>query len=198
MKVQVIEKKKGRINRTTGEEIKGNLRVCAYARVSTEKEEQINSYNSQLKYYEEKIKANSDWKYVGIYADEGITGTLDYKRDGFMKMMQDATNNKFDMIITKSISRFGRNTVDTLKYVRGLKEKNGNINPRVITFILKSGNEIKCQEDEKQYDLQQSSYEVGENYLQKTCEPCGMCISSKFKRNRVTIDTQGFDKKLKR
>ena len=123
MKVQVIEKKKGRINRTTGEEIKGNLRVCAYARVSTEKEEQINSYNFQLKYYEEKIKANSDWKYVGIYADEGITGTLDYKRDGFMKMMQDATQNKFDMIITKSISRFGRNTVDTLKYVRLLKEK---------------------------------------------------------------------------
>ncbi len=123
MKVQVIEKKKGRINRTTGEEIKGNLRVCAYARVSTEKEEQLNSYNSQLKYYEEKIKSNSDWKYVGIYADEGITGTLDYKRDGFMKMMQDATQNKFDMIITKSISRFGRNTVDTLKYVRLLKEK---------------------------------------------------------------------------
>lgn len=123
MKVQVIEKKKGRIDRTTGEIIKGNLRVCAYARVSTEKEEQLNSYNSQLKYYEEKIKSNSDWLYVGIYADEGITGTLDYKRDGFMKMMQDATQNKFDMIITKSISRFGRNTVDTLKYVRALKEK---------------------------------------------------------------------------
>lgn len=85
MKVQVIEKKKGRIDRTTGEIIKGNLRVCAYARVSTEKEEQLNSYNSQLKYYEEKIKSNSDWLYVGIYADEGITGTLDYKRDGFMK-----------------------------------------------------------------------------------------------------------------
>lgn len=123
MKVQVIEKKKGRIDRTTGEIIKGNLRVCAYARVSTEKEEQLNSYNSQLKYYEEKIKSNNDWLYVGIYADEGITGTLDYKRDGFMKMMQDATQNKFDMIITKSISRFGRNTVDTLKYVRALKEK---------------------------------------------------------------------------
>ena len=123
MKVQVIEKKKGRIDRTTGEIIKGNLRVCAYARVSTEKEEQINSYNSQLKYYEEKIKSNSNWKYVGIYADEGITETLDYKREGFMKMMQDATNNKFDMIITKSISRFGRNIFDTLKYVRLLKEK---------------------------------------------------------------------------
>ena len=123
MKVQVIEKKKGRIDRTTGEIIKGNLRVCAYARVSTEKEEQLNSYNSQLKYYEEKIKSNTDWLYVGIYADEGITGTLDYKRDGFMKMMQDATQNKFDMIITKSISRFGRNTVDTLKNVRALKEK---------------------------------------------------------------------------
>lgn len=123
MKVQVIEKKKGRINRTTGEVIKGNLRVCAYARVSTDKEEQINSYNSQLKYYEEKIKTRNDWIYAGIYADEGITGTLDYKRDNFMRMMQDATENKFDMIITKSISRFGRNTVDTLKYVRLLKEK---------------------------------------------------------------------------
>ena len=122
MKVQVIEKKKGRIDRTTGEIIKGNLRVCAYARVSTEKEEQLNSYNSQLKYYEEKIKSNSDCLYVGIYADEGITGTLDYKRNGFMKMMQDETKNKFDMIITKSISRFGRNTVDILKYVRALKE----------------------------------------------------------------------------
>ena len=117
MKVQVIEKKKGRIDRTTGEIIK------RYARVSTEKEEQLNSYNSQLKYYEKKIKSNSNWGYVGIYADEWITGTLDYKRDGFMKMMQDATQNKFDMIITKSISRFGRNTVDTLKYVRALKEK---------------------------------------------------------------------------
>ena len=70
MKVQVIEKKKGRIDRTTGEIIKRNLRVCAYARVSTEKEEQLNSYNSQLKYYEKKIKSNSDWLYVGIYADE--------------------------------------------------------------------------------------------------------------------------------
>lgn len=91
MKVQVIEKKKGRINRTTGEVIKGNLRVCAYARVSTDKEEQINSYNSQLKYYEEKIKTRSDWIYAGIYADERITGTLDYKRNNFMRMMQDAT-----------------------------------------------------------------------------------------------------------
>lgn len=70
MKVQVIEKKKGRIDRTTGEIIKRNLRVCAYARVSTEKEEQLNSYNSQLKYYEEKIKSNSNLGYVGIYADE--------------------------------------------------------------------------------------------------------------------------------
>lgn len=70
MKVQVIEKKKGRIDRTTGEIIKRNLRVCACARVSTEKEEQLNSYNSQLKYYEKKIKSNSNWGYVGIYADE--------------------------------------------------------------------------------------------------------------------------------
>lgn len=61
MKVQVIEKKKGRINRTTGEEIKGNLRVCAYCRVSTDNEEQLNSYQSQLKYYDEKINSKSEW-----------------------------------------------------------------------------------------------------------------------------------------
>ena len=123
MNVTLIKKVDGRINRSTGLKITTGLRVTAYCRVSTDGEDQKNSYESQKSYYKEKITSNPEWKYVEIYADEAISGTLDYKRNDFMRMIQDATVGKFDMIITKSISRFGRNTVDTLKYVRLLKEK---------------------------------------------------------------------------
>ncbi len=99
------------------------LRVAAYARVSTDDVEQINSYNSQLQYYNELINKKKDWKMVGIYADKAITGTSTDKRVDFMRMINDAINGDIDMIITKSISRFARNTVDTLHYVRLLKEK---------------------------------------------------------------------------
>ena len=124
MEIQVIEKTNGRINRVTGTTIKDRLRVCAYCRVSTDNEEQLNSYQSQLKYYDEKINSNSEWQFAGIYADEAISGTLDYKRTDFMRMIADCMEGKIDMILTKSISRFARNTLDTLKYVRMLKEKN--------------------------------------------------------------------------
>ena len=124
MEIQVIEKTNGRINRVTGTTIKERLRVCAYCRVSTYNEEQLNSYQSQLKYYDEKINSNSEWQFAGIYADEAISGTLDYKRTDFMRMIADCMEDKIDMILTKSISRFARNTLDTLKYVRMLKEKN--------------------------------------------------------------------------
>ena len=124
MEIQVIEKTNGRINRVTGTTIKERLRVCAYCRVSTDNEEQLNSYQSQLKYYYEKINSKSEWQFAGIYADEAISGTLDYKRTDFMKMIADCMEGKIDMILTKSISRFARNTLDTLKYVRMLKEKN--------------------------------------------------------------------------
>ena len=124
MEIQVIEKTNGRINRVTGTTIKERLRVCAYCRVSTDNEEQLNSYQSRLKYYDEKINSKSEWQFVGIYSDEAISGTLDFKRTGFMKMIQDSMEGKIDMILTKSISRFARNTLDTLKYVRMLKEKN--------------------------------------------------------------------------
>lgn len=124
MEIQVIEKMNGRINRVTGTTIKERLRVCAYCRVSTDNEEQLNSYQSQLKYYDEKINSNSEWQFAGIYADEAISGTLDYKRTDFMRMIADCMEGKIDMILTKSISRFARNTLDTLKYVRMLKEKN--------------------------------------------------------------------------
>ena len=98
-------------------------RVAAYCRVSTDGEEQLSSYRSQVKYYTELIEKNPDWMMAGIYADEAITGTQVTKREGFQKMILDCMAGQIDMVITKSISRFARNTLDTLKYVRMLKEK---------------------------------------------------------------------------
>ena len=124
VEVQIIDKVQGRIDRTKGVVIDGPIRVAAYARVSTDMEDQRNSYQSQLQYYTDKMNSNPKWIPTKVYADEGISGTQDYKRNDFMQMINDGENNKFDLLLTKSISRFARNTVDTLKYVRKLKEKN--------------------------------------------------------------------------
>ena len=104
--------------------IKKLLKVCAYCRVSTGTEEQKTSYESQKKYYKQKIKQNPEWELVDIYADEAISGTQVYKRVNFKRMIDDALAGKIDLILVKSISRFGRNTVDILKYIRLLKEHN--------------------------------------------------------------------------
>lgn len=99
------------------------LRVAAYCRVSTDSEDQINSYKSQVQYYTDLINSKSEWIFVDIYADEAITGTQITKREDFQRLINDCMNGNIDMIITKSISRFARNTLDTLKYVRMLKDK---------------------------------------------------------------------------
>ena len=124
MEIQVIERKVGRIDRLTGTIIRERLKVGAYCRVSTDSDDQKNSYDSQVKYYTKKINDNIKWTFVDIYADEAISGTQDYKRSDFMRMIQDALDGKLDIILTKSVSRFARNTLDTLKYVRMLKERN--------------------------------------------------------------------------
>ena len=124
MEVIKIPKTEGRIDRTTGQVINRKLKVAGYARVSTMEEEQLNSYESQKKYYYEKIMENPEWDLVNVYADEGISGTTDYMRPGFMKMIEDALSGKIDIILTKSISRFGRNTLDVIKYIRMLRENN--------------------------------------------------------------------------
>ena len=124
MEIIKIPKKEGIIDRRTGKVLSRKLRVAAYARVSTMGAEQLNSYESQKKYYYEKINNNPEWQFVNIYADEGISGTTDYRRAGFMRMMQDALSGKIDLILTKSISRFGRNTMDVLKNVRLLRDNN--------------------------------------------------------------------------
>ena len=98
-------------------------RVAAYARVSTDEEEQLTSYEAQVDYYTRYIQANPDWELVEVYADEGISGTNTKKRKNFNRMIEDALAGKIDRIVTKSVSRFARNTVDTLTTIRKLKDK---------------------------------------------------------------------------
>ena len=113
------------VNRYTSQpiNIKKKRRVCGYARVSTDKDEQATSYEAQMEYYTNYINARDDWTFAGMYSDEGITATNTKKRDGFNQMIEDARAGKIDLIITKSVSRFARNTVDSLTTVRELKEK---------------------------------------------------------------------------
>ena len=98
------------------------LKVSYYARVSTEKEEQINSLENQVAFFEDYIKKNINWTYIRGYVDEGISGTTSLKRENFMKMIEDGKQKKFDLLITKEVSRFSRDTIDSLLYTRKLLE----------------------------------------------------------------------------
>jgi DNA invertase Pin-like site-specific DNA recombinase len=104
------------------DEEKPKLRVAAYCRVSTDSEEQATSYETQIEHYTAYIQGHPDWVLAGIFADEGISATNTKYRDGFNQMVQDALDGKIDLIVTKSVSRFARNTVDSLTTVRKLKE----------------------------------------------------------------------------
>ena len=97
-------------------------RVAGYARVSTDSEEQLTSYEAQVSYYTQYIHSRSDWEFVEVYTDEGISATNTKRREGFNRMVQDALDGKIDLIVTKSVSRFARNTVDSLTTVRKLKD----------------------------------------------------------------------------
>ena len=108
----------------SNEAVRQKRRVAAYARVSTDSDEQLSSYAAQVDFYTQHIRSNPEWEFVDVYTDEGISGTNTKKRDGFNRMIADAMEGKIDLILTKSISRFARNTVDTLTTVRKLKEKN--------------------------------------------------------------------------
>ena len=111
------------------------IRVTFYARVSSEKDEQINSLSNQISYYKNLITSNTNWEYIPGYIDEGISGISTKKRENFNRMVTDAKNGDFDLIITKEISRFARNTLDSLQYTRellscgvGVFFQNDNIN----------------------------------------------------------------------
>ena len=97
------------------------LRVAAYCRVSTDLDDQLNSYETQKAYYTEYIRKNPKWRFAGIYADEGISGTQVKKRESFLRMISDCKSGKIDLILIKSVSRYARNIVDCISYIRILK-----------------------------------------------------------------------------
>ena len=117
-----------------------NLSVGYYARVSTDKDDQLNSLENQQKYFEEMISENKNWNLYRGYIDEGISGTAVNKRESFLQMIEDATMGRIDLILTKEISRFSRNTVDSIKYTEYLLKQG------VIVYFL-SDNLNTIQED---------------------------------------------------
>ena len=135
--VTVIEPKR---SMTVDKEKYRQKRVAAYCRVSTDSEEQLVSYANQKKVYTEMIASRKDWCFAGLFADEGKSGTRADKRPEFNKMINDCLAGKIDYIITKSVSRFARNTLDCLNYVRELTEMDTD-------FMLKTLDHIKVFED---------------------------------------------------
>ena len=151
-------------------------RVAAYVRVSTDGEEQLQSFKSQKEYYQEKISQNKDWVMVGIYADEGITGTKTKKRDNFLKMIDDCMNGLIDIVLTKSISRFSRNLVDTIQYVRMLKEKG-------ITIIFEKENiNTSTMESEMQLALLST---LAQNEVESLSANVKLGVKMKMKRGEM-------------
>lgn len=109
------------------QQLRPKKRVCAYCRVSTDSREQHNSFEVQLSYYKDFIENHEDWEFAGIYADEARSGTKLQKREEFLRMLKDCENGRIDMMVTKSITRFARNTVDSIQALRRLKELDINV-----------------------------------------------------------------------
>lgn len=159
------------------------LRVAAYCRVSTLQEQQETSYEAQVNYYTEKIKSNLNWKLAGIYADDGKSATSTKKRSNFQAMIDDCMAGKIDMVITKSISRFARNTVDSLMNIRKLKEKN------IAVFFEKEG--INTLEGSGELLITILSSQAQEE-SRNISENCHWGIVRKFENGKVIVNHSKF------
>ena len=149
------------------------LRVTFYARVSTDRDEQLNSLENQVQYYTELIQSKRSWSYVPGYIDEGISGTSTKKRDSFLRMIQDAKDGRFDFIITKEISRFSRSTLDSIQYTQELLEhdvgvlfQNDNINTldpdsefRLVVMAGVAQDEVRKLSERLKFGFRQRSEE---------------------------------------
>ncbi len=175
--------------------VKNNrIRVCAYCRVSTDTEEQEKSYESMVRYYDEVIDKNPDWQKVGIYADKGFTGTKAINRTEFQRMINDCLEGKIDLVLTKSLSRFARNTLDALKYVRLLKENNVGIifeNENINT--LKDGEFLMTiLSSVAQQEVENTSANVKKGLKMKmergVMVGFSRCEGYKYDKNKKTID----------
>ena len=170
--------------------IPARLKVCAYVRVSTDHREQLNSLRNQTQYYERFITSNPAYEYCGIFSDAGISGAKE-NRPGFLSMMEKARSGKIDLIITKSISRFARNTLLLLKYVRELRHMGvGIIFEEEMVHTLRS-------EDELMLTVLAA---IAEEERKSVCSNVQWAMQNKCKRGEVMVDTKrllGYDKDSK-
>ena len=160
-----------------------HLRVAAYCRVSTDQEEQETSYDAQVEYYYRYILSHKNWDYSGIYADEGISGTGTKKREGFNRMIRDCRQGEIDLILTKSISRFARNTLDCLHYIRMLKELG-----IAVYFEKENVNTL----DAKGEVLISIMASLAQQESQSISENIRMGISYQFQRGKVRVNHTHF------
>jgi len=188
--MSVVEVIEANLNNNGEKQIKLK-KACAYCRVSTDEEEQINSYNSQIKHYTDMIKNDPELTFVGIYADEGITGTQMKNRDEFLRMIEDAKNKKIDVIIAKSISRFARNTVDTLNTCRLLRNLNIDVyfeKENIHTLYMNSEMFLTLYSAFAQAESESTSMNVKMGYRakMKRGEPCGSIACYAIDYNKFT------------
>lgn len=164
------------------------LNVCAYARVSTDNKEQLSSYKHQVSYYKGKIMDKPCWNFIDVYTDEGITATSTLKRAGFNKMLKMCRKGKIDLIITKSVSRFARNTVDSLKICRELKAKG------IGVIFEKEG--INTLEDNVEIYLA-ITFSMAQEESRNISENVKWGFKRKFENGGIVINTKrflGYDK----
>lgn len=167
------------------------LRVTYYSRVSTDHLEQQKSLKNQIEHFDETIRNNKNWIYVQGYVDDGISGTTDYKRDNFMKMINDAKDGKFDLIITKEISRFSRNTLDSIKYTRKLLSYGVAVlfvNDNINTALPDSELRLTIMASMAQDEIRRLSERVkfGMNRAIKNGTILGNDMLYGYKKNRIT------------
>lgn len=181
-KVQVLEPKKKTIDYSSIPKA-ATIKVAAYCRVSTESEEQSRSYDNQVTYYTDLINGNPEYEFVNVYADKGLSGTSADKRIDFQRMMMDARDGKIDLILTKSITRFARNTLDTLKYTRELKDLNVAVefeNERINTLSKEGEFMMTLFGSMAQEDSRKISESSQWGYKQKFKEGKAMVNTNKF------------------
>ena len=162
------------------------LKVAYYARVSTDKDDQLNSLENQSKYFREMIEENKNWLLVGEYIDEGISGTLVNKRDNFLKMIRDSKKGKIDLIITKEISRFSRNVVDSIKYTEELLS-----NGTVVYFLSDNINTI-YPDSEFRLTLMSS---LAQDEVRKLSERVKFGIKRMIKDGKIIGSSTGYYRK---
>lgn len=184
--ITVIPAKK--LQQTVRSQTRKKIRVAAYCRVSTDQDEQLSSYENQVRYYREYINQNLLYELVGIYADEGISGTNTKKRTEFKRLISDCRQGKLDRIIVKSISRFSRNMLDCLKYVRELKELGIG-----VTFEKENIDSL----DAKGEVLLTILSSLAQDESRSISENATWGIRKKFERGEVRVNTtkfMGYDK----